>query len=479
MAQNYQDFRSWILSRSIDGCTIRSVDDDTIVLSTEHAEAKVTFYEVGDGAPRIVEFTILRSSCEDCEPVFHLHFELTDLNRAEELFEEMLEVLLKQGTRETQTVLLCCTTGLTTMMFAEKLSISAASLSLGYTFVAKPLEAAIAEHGSYAAVMLAPQVGYLRKQVAEAFPSTPVFEIPAKIYGAYDATGAIRLLLDALDATTPDAPDLRIVRDVLNDKVVLVVYVNLHSDRTTIRYRLYVGGEVTRSGRVAKLRVDFRDVNDLLVSLRSSGLDFSKVDAVGVVVPGIVDGAQVTFPPSSDTSYDFGGTLSADFGVRVFAENDANAAAVGCYASQKLYENVSIFVQQTGHATGAAGTVIDGKLLKGRRGFAGEIGAVQEMYALPRDADEMRWSPDAVLHGAAAHVIAMSCIVAPDAFYIACDLVPDMDALRAEVAEHLPGGYVPDLVAVSDVRERIFVGMLALCLQRLEAEAIITEPQLA
>ncbi len=478
MPKSYEEFRSWILSRVIDGCAIEAKGDDEIILATDAAEAKVTFYEVDPTQPRIVEFLIRRPHHEDSEPIFHLHFELTDLPRARELFEEMLEVLLEQGARKTETVLLCCTTGLTTMMFAEKLSLTAASLSLGYTFVAKPLEDVIEEHGSYACVMLAPQVGYLRKKVAEAFPATPVFEIPAKIYGAYDAAGTIRLLLDALDATTPDAPDLRIVRKVLVDKRVLVIFVNLHTNRTTIRYRLYEANEVKASGRVAKRHVDFRDVSDLLVSLRSTGIDAETADAVGIVVPGVVDGLVATFPPDSDTTYDFAEILERYPGARIFVENDANAAAVGCYASQSLYENVSLYQQQAGHETGAAGTVIDGRLVKGRRGFAGEVGIIQSLWPIDIDADDLRWSPEAALKSAAAHIVATSCIAAPDAFYLSCDLVPDMDALKSEVAAHLPEGYVPDLVKLDDLREAIFTGMLALSLQRLEAETmLVTVPE--
>ena len=370
-------------------------------------------------------------------------------------------------------MLLVCSSGLTTSMFADKLNETSKALSLDYHFEARPLAEAVEEREPYIAIMLAPQVGYQRHDVALAYPGVPVFEIPAKIYGAYDAGGVIRLLIDALDATTPDADSLRMVRDVANEKRILIIYVNLHRNRTTIRYRLYERGQVTIAGRVAKLRVDFRDVDELLSTLRLRGLDYSTVDAVGVVVPGIVDGDLVTFPPESGDTYDFGGSIQPTYGVRVFAENDANAAAVGCYVTQSAYESVSILIQQAGHVAGAAGSVDKGRLIKGRRGFAGEIGAIQKVYSpvAQSGTEDGLWDLDAVLHAAAAHVVAASCLLAPDAFYMAVDMAPDMEALRAEVAKHLPAGYVPDLVPVYDVRELIFVGMLALTLQRLEAAA--------
>ena len=61
-------------------------------------------------------------------------------------------------------------------------------------------------------------------------------------------------------------------------------------------------------------------------------------------------------------------------------------------------------------------------------------------------------------------------LVAPDAIYVAVDLLDDMDALRDEMLAYFGGSteqYIPDLVRVSDYRERIALGELALCLQKL------------
>ena len=91
-------FRDWILSRSVKGCEIRLIDTDHIALTTADAAGSVTFFEVGPAEPRVVEFLIERKGGSG-EAAFHLHFELTDLARAEELFTEMLEVLMGIGER--------------------------------------------------------------------------------------------------------------------------------------------------------------------------------------------------------------------------------------------------------------------------------------------------------------------------------------------------------------------------------------------
>lgn len=67
---------------------------------------------------------------------FYLYFELKDIKHAEELFEEMLETFETLKNHEKIKILLCCTSGLTTNFFKEKLNEAAEILSLDYEFYA-------------------------------------------------------------------------------------------------------------------------------------------------------------------------------------------------------------------------------------------------------------------------------------------------------------------------------------------------------
>ncbi|MEE0026316.1 MAG: hypothetical protein U0J70_01900, partial [Atopobiaceae bacterium] len=200
MDQLSKDFRAYVLGLDLAGCTIAQVDDTHVTLSTDKARGEVIFYTFNN-MPEIVELRIVDVDC-DCDPKFFLHFELTDLQRAKELLEEMTNELLKNELYDTTRVLLCCTAGMTTSLFAAKLTEAAATLSLDYSFDAIPLEQARAEGGSYDAVLLAPQVGYQRQAVAEAFPDAVVVEIPAKIFATFDAGGALRMVMHLLSDHT-------------------------------------------------------------------------------------------------------------------------------------------------------------------------------------------------------------------------------------------------------------------------------------
>ena len=78
-------FRKHVLGTSIEGCTVTQVDGDHFALETEQARGTVTFYDLGEEFPEIVELSIVDRDAPD-EPKFFLHFELEDEARAEELF---------------------------------------------------------------------------------------------------------------------------------------------------------------------------------------------------------------------------------------------------------------------------------------------------------------------------------------------------------------------------------------------------------
>jgi len=111
---------------------------------------------------------------------------------------------------------------------------------------------------------------------------------------------------------------------------------------------------------------------------RRVGLAPADLESVGVGIPGLVD------PRTGRVSHavnlglndlDLGPTLSSRLGVRVHIENDVNAAALGAYHSLELDDAESMAYLNLG--TGfAAGLVLQGRLWRGARGAAGEIGHI-------------------------------------------------------------------------------------------------------
>lgn len=488
-----RSFRDWIAKLAVAGCTTTVVDDDHITIKHECMTGQVNFYEFDD-MPEVVELAVTEDATG--ENRFFLHFELEDLGRAQQLFGEMASLLEESSEEDGTHVLLCCTVGMTTTMFAGKLTEVASTLSLDYTFEAKALEDAKREGGAYDAVMLAPQVGFRRREVAAAFPDAVVFEIPARIFARYDGAGALRMLMGLLgddSLAAPDPTDLRVMRGARKDapaKTVLVISVIRGPRGSVIFWRLFDNYSLVASDEVYKPNVELADIEDVISTLHYKGIDLRDIDAVGVAVPGAVDFGTVTFSGFGLTGINIEKELSEKFGLRVFVDNNANAGAVGCYVSQNDYDSVTLHTQQVGSMVGGQGTVCNGHLLRGRRGMAGELGGLnwQVFLNAERFADvdldvtsqeefltffeeQAAWSGEAMLPILATMLQATIAVAAPDAIYISYDLVDDMDALRRELSRSLPDDLIPDLIHITDYHKKIVLGELALVLQRLTTAA--------
>lgn len=105
----------------------------------------------------------------------------------------------------------------------------------------------------------------------------------------------------------------------------------------------------------------------------------SKVDAVGVGIPGLVNRETDQVLVSSDLPSvvlgDIHAHLVKETGLRVELENDANAAAYGEFKVGVGSESRDMFYITIGEGIGGA-LILDGKLWIGASGCAGEIGHI-------------------------------------------------------------------------------------------------------
>lgn len=461
-------FREWVLAQRVLGLRPTQVDANHLRIETLAATAEINLYPF-EGAQEIAEYRIVRPEGGDAS--FYLHFMLDDMERAEELFSQMVESLAEEETRGTTHVLLSCTSALTTSLFAQKLNETAQALSLDYDFHAKPVEVAVGDCEPYAAVLLAPQVAHLRREMMRAHPDALVFEIPAKIFGSYDAVGAMRLLLralrDAAEADTSEESRLCAVRDLHDDKRVLAITFFLMRDHTELGYRLYDKGEVVTEGAVCKPTFDYRDIEDLLETISVREVDMNTLDAIGIAVPGVTRRGFVSLPGIVEGDVDVGIALSKRFGLPVYVDNNCNAAAAGCYVSQTECENLQFYRHVFGHPAGGMGTIIDGKLLKGHGNLAGEPKYFERFFWDAESADEVFWTTEGIQRVAVEVCVTSAAIVAPDAIYVAVDTVDDAQEFRAELVAQLGETYAPQVYIVNDYTERVYLGTLAMALQKL------------
>lgn len=127
--------------------------------------------------------------------------------------------------------------------------------------------------------------------------------------------------------------------------------------------------------------------------------------AIGIGVPGLVrqpDGVIVTLPniPGAN-DIPLKTQLTADIGVPVFVDNDANAFTL---AETKIsdYSTKGVVVGITMGTGVGGGIVVDGKLFRGAHGFAAEIGhMLLKPGEPPFDTDDKRGDIEQFLSGTA------------------------------------------------------------------------------
>jgi predicted NBD/HSP70 family sugar kinase len=108
------------------------------------------------------------------------------------------------------------------------------------------------------------------------------------------------------------------------------------------------------------------------------GVEPGDFTSIGVGIPGQVEPETGRVTHAVNLAVDdleFGSELSSRLGLLVAVENDVNAAALGVY--QLLADESTHSMAYLNLGTGlAAGLVLDGRLWRGSRGAAGEIGHI-------------------------------------------------------------------------------------------------------
>lgn len=114
--------------------------------------------------------------------------------------------------------------------------------------------------------------------------------------------------------------------------------------------------------------------------IKDAGKEFDDIRGIGVGAPnGNYYTGEVAFAPNlawaADSAVKFSEMLTANVGLPVSLTNDANAAAQGemAYGAARGMKNFIMITLGTGVGSGI---VIDGKVVYGHDGFAGELGHV-------------------------------------------------------------------------------------------------------
>jgi cellobiose-specific phosphotransferase system component IIB len=457
-----QPYREWILKQENEEFTVRQdpKNSDRIALETSYASGEVLIHKLDQFS--IAELRL--TSRKDGQTVFYLHFELRDLVHAKELFREMILCLNSLKDRQKTRIIICCTSALTSSYFAEKMNETAAFMNQNEEFRAVSYDRLFEEGFESDLVLLAPQISFLYKKASAALKNTKVVNIPAHIFGTYDAEGMLELVHASLKEKQSE-PLLSTgkTQPVHGAENVLIIAVICEFDTLTMKYRIYNHGKAVLENRIIKKLYSLSDIDDIADVAVKSGYSF---DTVCVLTPGVINEGRLTFKSQHIYHYEVQKRLEKRLHKRIIICNDANAMALGFYNMQNQYQNICFYFHPHAARKSGVGTVRGGELITGSHNIAGEMQYLADVISFSEDPSELVKTLEGSLEMVSKYLTAVIACIDPEAIAISCDMIPDTEDLRRKLEECLSEDMVPDLIKIDDVTEYMFAGGLSLLEKR-------------
>lgn len=469
------NFKHWVLQQN-GPYTIREQDEDHIHIENEYGPSEVNFYHLEEEG-EIVE---LKVTCKKTNMTrFFLHFQPVHEEHAKDLFREMISSLLSMKNSQTTKVLLCCSAGMTTSFFAEKLNEVARMNALDYDFSAVGVQEVYAHAKDYDVVLVAPQVGYEEARLKRSIVDKLILKIPTQLFASYDAAGCLEFVRNEVNAffQTKKKKASNCCKCNKSDiGKVLIISTAPGEDNTIIHYRIYENGEIILDRRVLKKTLDLEDIDDIIDTqvCQNTATPFK---AISIALPGIVQDGKLDLPKTK--SVNLQGEKSNFFniqkyyedcaGVPVRIENNANCAAYGWYTNQSKYQTVCLMSQPAGWLIGGQGIVVNGKLIRGSHGITGEIRYLlnQMSYETPLSIDPYNVKVMREITGKA--LLANISILDPEVIIVRNDMLLDVEEIKEELEKYLPASRIPEIIHMDDFNDYVMAGQERLLKEYIEA----------
>lgn len=468
-------FKDWVLQQN-GPYTITEQDEDHIRIENEYGLSEVNFYHLEEEG-EIVE---LKVTCKKTNMTrFFLHFQPVHEEHAKDLFHEMISSLMSLKNSRTTKVLLCCSAGMTTSFFAEKLNEVARMNALDYEFSAVGVQEVYAHVKDYDVVLVAPQVGYEEARLKRSIVDKLILKIPTQLFASYDAAGYLEFVRSEMNSYVQKEKKKASNCCKCNKSdigKVLIISTAPSEDNTIIHYRIYENGEIILDRRVLKKTLDLEDLDDIIATQVCQNTK-SPFKAISIAVPGIIQDGKLDLPKTKCVNLQ--GENSNFFniqkyyedcaGVPVRIENNANCAAYGWYTNQSKYQTVCLMSQPAGWLIGGQGIVVNGKLIRGSHGITGEIRYLlnQMSYETPLSINPYNVKIIREITGKA--LLANISILDPEVIVVRNDMLLDVEEIKEELEKYLPASRIPEIIHMDDFNDYVMAGQERLLKEYIEA----------
>lgn len=183
-SENIEVFRKWVYYqvKNDPRLTIERYDERTFKIFYQNRVARFVVWPMG-----VIEEAI----SEGDKLLFYLHYQFYNFHFATDLFYRMITKLTEENIEKKKTVLLCCTGGMTTGFFAEKMNRFCELNKLSYELKASPEYHLQNIYRNYDLILLAPQLRYKVIELSHQLKPTVVKSIDPVTFATYDCQALI------------------------------------------------------------------------------------------------------------------------------------------------------------------------------------------------------------------------------------------------------------------------------------------------
>ena len=176
-------FNYWIAIQLKKQSIPYTYQNNTYTITYQNKTATITLYPIG-----IIEQIITQNQ----QTLFYLHYELKHLHLAINYFNQFINQLLIQTNQKQLNILLCCSGGMTTSYFADKLNdyIHLNQLPIHVDATAFYHIEHVINH--YDMVFIAPQLKYKVISLTQQYPHIHIESIDPIIFASYNCNQFIK-----------------------------------------------------------------------------------------------------------------------------------------------------------------------------------------------------------------------------------------------------------------------------------------------
>lgn len=250
---------------------------------------------------------------------------------------------------------------------------------------------------------------------------------------------------------------------------VLVIYVLGEQEENTVAFAVANAlGDVLRREQRHPAEITYAVIEDLIAEqLSADGL----IRGIAFGFPGVAhDGVIERCDVESLVGVDIEGQVRARFGITPDLRNDMDYIAIGVYNSitHDGGNLAAVYFPENGYV--GCGFVIDGKVLRGYSGFAGELSYIAEGFGVSKAAQQQAMLDRAGLREFAAKIVLVTCgTIDPEVVVLMGHQMDEADlvAIRRFCEPIVSEQHLPRLRAGNNVADYYVSGLVRVMLDLL------------